>query len=91
MIAAETCWTMTRQPRPCAATMPTMARPGPRKEKVPPCTIGRLLPILEHWNRVVIPEAKNMVEISSASSSWGIFMAPPMMKGISTVAPNMVR
>jgi len=79
MIAAETCWIMIFQPSPFAATMATMDRAGPRKLNVPPWTIGRLLPILEHWNSVVIPEAKNMVEIRSASSSWGSFMAPPMM------------
>lgn len=38
-----------------------------------------------------MPEARNMVEMRSASSIGGIPTAPPMMKGIRTVAPNMVR
>ena len=91
MTAAATCWIITRYPSPSAATIPTMANMGPKKEKVPPWIIGSRLPIGDCWIRVVMPDTKNMVEMRRASSSWGSFMAPPTIKGISTVAPNMVR
>ena len=35
---------LTSQPRPFAATTPTIANMGPRNEKVPPWMIGSLLP-----------------------------------------------
>ena len=74
-----------------AATIPRMANVGPKNEKVPPCTTGSLLPKGDCWIRVHSPEVKKIVEISNASCSGGRPMAPPTMKGMSTVAPNMVR
>jgi len=76
---------------PWAATIPIMANVGPKKEKVPPWITGSLLPKGDCWIRVQSPEVKNMVEINNASCSGGIPMAPPTIKGMSTVAPNMVR
>ena len=49
------------------ATMPMMAKAGPKKEKVPPWIIGSLFPRGDCWIRVQIPEAKNMVEINKAN------------------------
>ncbi len=67
MILAETCWIAISQPHPFAATSPTIAAIGPRKENVPPCTIGSLFPRTDCWISVVRPEQKNMVEIKRAS------------------------
>ena len=69
-----------------------MARVGTRNEKVPPWMMGRRHPNVT-CSKVMIPDTKRMVEMMypRAGSSSRIQRAGQMMKGMETVAPNMVR
>ena len=69
-----------------------MAMVGTRKEKVPPWMMGRRHPRMT-WSRVTRPETNRMVEMMypRAGSSSLMQRSGHRMKGIETVAPNMVR
>jgi hypothetical protein len=68
-----------------------MAMVGARNEKVPPWTIGSLLPKVL-CNNVVIPDTKNIVAISLALSMGSVIpRGPDRISGMATVEPNMVR
>ena len=91
MIAPWTCCMRTSHPSLARAAMPQMAKVGARKEKVPPCTMGRRLPQVT-WSRVVMPLTKNIVAISQPSSTGSVMPRGWLMiSGMASVDPNIVR